>query len=177
MMGDEDPISKTNLMQRIRESRAALEELIAPLSEAQLEARQGEGWAIKDHLAHITVWERGIARLLQGEPRYEAMGVDALVRQGEHMDVLNEHIYQQHAALAGTEVLQMFRDAHRELLAALAGLSDEDLLRPYATYAVHDEPQPDSAGKDPIVGWIAGNTFGHYDEHAGYMRDSLAKGL
>lgn len=176
-MSNQDPVSMTNLMQRIRESRAALEELIAALSEARLEARQGEGWAIKDHLAHIAVWERGIARLLQGKPRYEAMGVDALVRQGEDMDALNEHIFQQHARLPAAQILDTFRESHEELLAALADLSDEDLLRPYATYAVQDEPQPDTAARDPIVGWIAGNTFGHYDEHAETIRDSLAKEL
>jgi hypothetical protein len=50
---------------------------------------------------------------------------------------------------------------------ALARLSDADLTRPYAYFQPND-PGPNSA--QPVLGWIAGNTDEHADEHAGYIR-------
>ncbi len=44
----------------------------------------------------------------------------------------------------------------------LSGLTDANLLKTYPYY------QPDEPGEDrgsPIVGWITGNTYYHYDEH------------
>ena len=43
----------------------------------------------------------------------------------------------------------------------LSGLTDANLLKTYSYY------QPDEPGEDsgsPIVGWITGNTYYHYDE-------------
>ncbi|MBC7872040.1 MAG: hypothetical protein H7Y09_14435, partial [Chitinophagaceae bacterium] len=43
-------------------------------------------------------------------------------------------------------------------------LSDADLMRPYNYY------QPESAQAAPIIDRIAGNTFGHYEEHIPWMQ-------
>jgi hypothetical protein len=48
------PRDKGELIERIEAGRAALGEAIAGLSEAQLVAPlDGEGWSVKDHLAHL----------------------------------------------------------------------------------------------------------------------------
>ena len=173
MFTAERRLTKAELLDQIQRSRAALEKTIDSLSDAQLEAREEGGWAVKDHLAHIAAWELGIARLLRGRPRFEAMGVDELVRQRWELDEINERIYRQAADLTPSQALQTFNEAHEEMLAALDGLDDEDLLRPYAGYAAQGEPQPPTAGQDPVVGWIIGNTFVHYDEHAETIRAML----
>ena len=56
------------------------------------------------------------------------------------------------------------------MLDALAPLSDADLQRPYAEYG---EGGGRSADR-PIIGWIIGDTYEHYEEHLGYLRAILA---
>jgi hypothetical protein len=172
-MNDEQRPTKAALLRRIATARAALDNAISRLSLAQLAARRPGAWAVKDHLAHIAVWEIGVAALLHGLPRFDPMGVTDLVADRWDLDAINERIYRQHAELPASAVLTKFGDAHAQMLAALAGLSDEDLLRPYASYAAPGEPQPPTAAEDPVVNWIIGNTYEHFAEHEAYIRQML----
>ncbi|MCH8850721.1 MAG: ClbS/DfsB family four-helix bundle protein [Chloroflexi bacterium] len=156
------PKDKAELLERIRRARAGLEQTIGLLSPDQIVAPgAAAGWSVKDHLTHIAVWEMGLAALLQRRPRYAAMDVDeATYRRGA--DATNETIYERNKGRSAPDVLGDFRRAHQELLAALGGLTEADLRRTYSYY------QPDEPGEDsgaPIVRWIAGNTYEHYDEH------------
>jgi hypothetical protein len=171
------PRNKAELVARIRRSRLALEETLASLSEAQLAAHGPAQWAIKDHLAHLAAWELGIAELLRRRSRFAAMGVAEAVAQDKSEEEINEVIYRRHAGLAPAEALETFHAAHRQLLEALDALSDEDLFRPYAFYAPEEEdaPQPEAedAPQAPVLNWIVGNTYEHFDEHNGYIRAML----
>jgi hypothetical protein len=55
------------------------------------------------------------------------------------------------------------------MLAALAGMSDAELFKPYASYT------GETAGDDrrPIIGWIVGNTYEHYAEHQAWIEAML----
>ncbi|MCB0156409.1 MAG: ClbS/DfsB family four-helix bundle protein [Anaerolineae bacterium] len=157
------PQTKANLLARITPARARLEQAVAHLSEAQLAQPDAEtGWAIKDHLAHLAAWEGGMAALLRGQPRWPAMGLANISLAEQDTDALNEAIYAQSRHLSPAEVLVRFHDSHRQLLAALAGLTDEDLHRSYSTYA------PDETDEDrerSVVWWLVANTYEHYQEH------------
>ena len=159
--------TKAEVLDRIQRARASLEGVTGGLSEQQLIAPAPDGgWSIKDHLAHLAAWEAGIAALLQRRPRYPAMGLDGETFLNTDEDGLNAIIYQQNSGRSLGEVRAAFRGAQRELLDALAGLTDADLLRTYSHY------QPDEPGEDsgePIVNWIAGNTYEHYDEHRSWI--------
>jgi hypothetical protein len=171
------PGNKAELVARIRRSRLALEETLTSLSAVQLAAHGPAQWAIKDHLAHLAAWELGIAELLRRRPRFVAMGVAEAVAQDKSEEEINELIYSRHAGLAPAEALETFHAAHRQLLEALDALSDEDLFRPYAFYASENEdaPQPEAedAPQAPVLNWIVGNTYEHFDEHNGYIRALL----
>lgn len=164
-----NPDLKAELLERITRSRDALEDLIDPLDDEQLNTPGPSGWSIKDHLAHLAVWELGIAELLRQRPRFEAMQVAEAVSQGQSEDEINALIQAQHAELSASEVLDKFHQAHRQLIAAVETLEPEDLYKPYAAYAPADQNAP----QEPVFGWIVGNTFGHFDEHAGYIRALL----
>ena len=45
-------------------------------------------------------------------------------------------------------------------------MTDDDLMRSYSSF-LPDEPGEDTGA--PIVGWIAGNTFGHYADHRAWI--------
>ncbi len=161
------PQEKAELLERIERARASLDEVIDGLSDGQLSAPGPDGaWSVKDHLAHLAAWEQGIAALLQRRPRYGAMQLDEKTYLSTDADGLNAIIYQQNKGRSLGEVRAAFRQAQRELLAALGGLTDTDLSKTYSHY------QPDEPGEDsgaPIVSWIAGNTYKHYDEHRAWI--------
>ncbi len=167
------PQTKAELIDRIEEGRRALEDQLSSLSEAQWLARDGmDAWSVKDHLAHLAAYEVGIAALLRREPRWAAMQLDEQwVRDSESFDELNAVLYQHDKDRPLPEVLAAFQDAHRQVLAALENLTDEDLFKTYATYQPHD---PEANDHDAVIGWIISNTYGHYAEHQPWIDELIA---
>ncbi len=157
------PKDKAELLERVRRARQGLEQAIGRLSDAQLIAPgPDDGWAVKDHLSHVATWERSLAALLQGRPRYAAMNVDQQTYLSGNTDAVNALIYQHNKERSLPEALADFAQAHKDLLGVLAGLTDADLFKTYSDY------QPDEPGEDsgaPIIGWVAGNSYEHYAEH------------
>ncbi len=152
--------TKAELLERIRESRAALERAVEQAGEASLTEGAPNGWTGKDYLAHIAAWETSLVALLRGEPRHEVMGLDAATYQSGNIDLLNENLYHRDRGLPLEDVLRRFHGTHAQVIAEVDRLTDADLYRPFA------DLQPDAPdNQDPIINWIAGNTFGHYDEH------------
>lgn len=166
------PKDKAELLARIRRSRAALEQTIGGLSDAQLTAPVGDdGWSIKDHLAHVVAWEQSLLALLAGRDRDAAIGLGG-APDGEHnTDDLNALLYARHKDRPLPEVLVDSRQSHERVLAALGGLSDADLFKPYSHYQPDDPPY----NPDPVIGWIAGNTYEHYQEHQGWIEALIAR--
>jgi len=165
-----DRIGKAELLEQIHRSYTALVEIIQPLNESQMARHLPSGWAVKDHLAHLAAWELGIAALLQHQPRFAAMQVEEADEQGKSTDELNELIYQHNASLSAAEARGRFEAAHLQMLRALAALNDDDLYRPYADYL----PEGSQGFQDPVLYWIIGNTFEHFDEHQAYIRELIS---
>jgi hypothetical protein len=163
------PKDKAELLELIEQARRPLEEALSHLNEAQLTTLKDEqGWSVKDHLAHLAAWERGMVDLLQYRPRYKAMGLD---REGwlntSNVDERNDSIYRQNKERPLAEVMAAFQEAHRQMLAVLDKLTYEDLLKTYSHY------QPDEPGResgDPILRWVLGNTAEHYAEHLDWIQ-------
>lgn len=160
-----DPRTKAELLDCIRQAWEALEAVLPLTNEVQMRKPGPGGWAIKDHLAHLAVWELGLVALLRREPRFEAMRIAEAVEQGKSEEEVNDLIFEQHAGLTPQEAVKYFREVRHELLQALDGLEDADLQRPYRDYLPPGESGPDM----PVMNWILGNTCYHYDEHRGYI--------
>lgn len=164
-------LTKAELIERIRAKRKELALTIVELDEAELETYDEDGWNVKDQLAHLATWERGIAFLLQKRPRYAGMGLDKTSWHELTMDEINAVVHRHYQDVSLEDVLAYYQEAHERLLAAINALSEEDLFRPYSHFQA-DEPGKDS-GK-PIINWIIGNTFEHYEEHLQIIRSSQA---
>ncbi len=160
--------TKADLIAMMEASRANLEKTLSGLSEHQRTTPGPEKWAVKDHLVHLAVWELGIAELLQHRDRFAAMKVDEETVQTKSEDEINDIIYRQFAHLSWDEAFRKYEEAHRRLLEALVNLNDEDLYRPYAYFAGGKVTR-----QDPVLNWIAGNTFGHYDLHNQFIQSLL----
>jgi hypothetical protein len=162
---NELPKNKAELLERIHRSRAALEKMISALAPEELETPLPTGWAVKDHLAHLAAWELGIAELLRRRPRFNAMQVEE-VGEGDHSeDEINDLIFQRHTGMTTSETMEYFHAAHRQMIEALDGLDDADLYRPYHEFLQDGEEGPEN----PVIHWIIGNTYEHFDLHRGYI--------
>lgn len=162
--------TKEDLLERIRSAYDALEDTLRPLSEAQLANPGRDGWAIKDHLAHLATWELGIVELLQRRPRFAGPELEEAVRQEKSEEEINEIIYRQNAALGAAQAVDLYREAHRQMLRVLEGMRDEDLFAPYTAFLSEGEDGP----SDPVLNWIVGNTYEHYNDHNRWIQAMLS---
>ncbi|MDP9314859.1 MAG: ClbS/DfsB family four-helix bundle protein [Chloroflexota bacterium] len=166
------PQTIAELVVRIREERAALEAVIRPLRESELVRPGVEGWSIKDHLAHIAVWERVlVGKHLEGRTFAEAAGMDpataAATIEMTAETGLNEWFYRRDRHRPLAEVLTEFEAAHREVLRAVGELRDAALT----ASSDHDQ------GYAPtLLQAIIGDTYAHYQEHRWIIERLLAKG-
>lgn len=169
-----EPTTIAELIGRIEEAKAGFLRAVDGLGEAKVTAPVGpEGWAIKDHIAHMVAWQDGITALLKREPRWRAMGLSSLEElTTQDFDAVNAKIQAQHAHKSTAEVRAMLEESHAQMIATLRGMQDADLARPYHEF----NPQAADEVRDrPIVGWISGNTFGHYQEHRPWVEELAAK--
>lgn len=155
---ESEPASKAELIERIRQEYAALEQAIGRLSEEQLQAPVENGWTIKDILAHIAAWQRILLRFHVGRrPFAEATGIAALDYATASVETINQALYLHHKGRPLPEVLAALRQAYDDVLATVGSLDEADLFRSYTP------PGRDSGGQ--LIDWIVGDTYEHYMEH------------
>ncbi len=153
---------------RIEESWDQLVSLVDRLGSGGLTLTGADGWAVKDHLAHIAAWEQSLLALVEKRDRAEAMGLREPVGD---TDAINRSLWEAHRAMTPDEALAYFRDTHARLMAALERMSDADLRLPYNDYQP-DAPR-EAADNRPVSDWVGGNTYEHYDEHVEWMNQLI----
>jgi len=68
-MSDATPNTTADVLSRVDRAWTSLEGTVGRLSPAQLtELRDPAGWAVKDHLMHVAVWEDAFVARLEGRP-------------------------------------------------------------------------------------------------------------
>lgn len=153
--------TKAELLDKIAASRSQLESAIGGLTEGQLATPGPDGWSIKDHLAHLSAWEESLIALIQGRDRDAAIGWPGGGGAAHDVDAINAAIQKRSKDRSLADTLAQFGESHGRVIATLNRLSDEDLTRPYSHFQPNDPP----FNPNPVIGWIAGNTYEHYDEH------------
>lgn len=160
--------TKAQLMLEIEDGWLIINQAIDSLSKAQMTTlRDDEGWTVKDHIAHMTAWERSALYFVLGKPRHEGLGVEESVYLSEDEDSINAAIYAGQQSLTLPEVLADFRVVHSQLLTALQPLTDSELMLPYRHF-LPDEPGEGEG--PPGINVIYGNSAHHYREHLAWMR-------
>jgi len=141
----EQPTVK-QVLARMDESWSAFSRAVHALAPQLLEEKLGEdAWTRKQMLAHIAVWhdlagERLAAFLETGRP----------VPTDEDEDAVNARAARRAVGRTSGEVLLTLEESYRHLRRQVALLTDQQL-----------------AGRDAWAArTIAGNTYGHYGEHA-----------
>jgi hypothetical protein len=162
-----EPSTISELLDRVQIDWAALEFVVGGLSEAELTAPGPEVWSVKDHLAHIAEWERGCTAVLGHRPQWQGFDIEQSIYVGLDIDRLNDVLYQRHRGSSVGEVKTLANSAHADIVAAISHLADADLRRTVGEYGMSSNPDRRLLEK------IAGDTYEHYAEHAGWIKALL----
>ena len=151
------PRDMADLLQRIEQGWLALQRVIAPLNEAQMNLPGAGGWSIKDNLAHLIAWERFMLQCyLQGRPAHEVVQVDEATWKTLDENSLNDLLYHRNKDRPIADVLADLHRSHEHVVATLERTPFADLMKPH---------YPDDPQARPLIGRVIGNTYEHYQEH------------
>jgi hypothetical protein len=161
---------KEKLNERIEASYSELMELIKSLGPDGLRVTGSDGWAVKDHVIHLGAWELSLLGLLDGRDRVAAMGVPGVEPETES---INRAVWALHRNKTAEEALAFFAGTHSQLISALDKLGYDDLQLPYSHY--QSETKGVEGVDRPVIGWVAGNTYEHYEEHIPWIASLAAQ--
>src|SRR5438874_2447987 len=115
---------REGLLQHYRQMREELLAAIAGLSDALLTERSLDGWSVKDHLAHLALWDD----LRAGEVERISGGHDSAWRMtGEQDAAYNELAYDLRRAISLDQVRWELATSRQRLLEAIASASTRGL--------------------------------------------------
>ena len=148
-----------------------LHAFLAAVTPSQASKRDPAGWSVKDHVAHLAVWEDSVAILFRGGRRHEALGVEGPFYAAGSFDEINEVIK---VRLEGTTLQEAIRDlegAHNQLMGHLRILRDADLNAKAREFF----PQAPRNDERSLIALIWDNTGGHFTAHLEWMCDLVGR--
>lgn len=167
------PTTKQELLHRIRERHADMEQLLASLSADQMTAPVlAAGWSVKDSLAHLAAWETRmldwIGNFQHGEPVLRwAPGFEIEGENGEQqMNRFNAYLFERNKTRELRDVLDEFRATFTRIVETIEALNDAEIF---------DENHIPARNGAPLLDLIIGDTYEHYDEHLGWIRARFDK--
>jgi uncharacterized damage-inducible protein DinB len=151
-------MDKATFISALKEARAEWEALLAQIDEARMNQPGATGkWSVKDVIAHIAWGELEMVPLLREHSLAKSSELWNLSE-----DERNEEVYQQYRDRPLHDIIDEERKAYADMLAAIAGLSDEDLNDPRRFKGMPQDWTP----------WriVDGNSSKHYRDHAASLR-------
>ncbi|MBL8153614.1 MAG: ClbS/DfsB family four-helix bundle protein [Anaerolineae bacterium] len=160
----ESDITIPELLSRIDASWTRLQDYLASVSPERLTGpKDAAGWSVADHLYHIAAWSDSVLALLNGQSRAAAVGLDEAT-WANGVEVINAALQVHSREMPLDAVLAALNQSHAQMVAKLKTLTDADLQRPYRYFL------PNSDREQPVINWIAGDSYEHYDEHLPWIR-------
>lgn len=152
-------VKKDILLNDIRKGYTDFDTFISPLNGEQMIMVGNDGWTIKDHIAHLTAWQERTLSMLQATMD-NVEWPDPMPDMTT--DQINDQFYKRNVALPLDRVLAEHRAIQQQVLHAIQAMSEEDLNK---TVSWLDDR--------PVVGWVIGDTYEHYEEHTHYIQQWL----
>lgn len=137
--------------------------LVAVAGSLGREQRDPAGWSVRDHVAHLTWWERMVVTELQGADVSKVVEIDTHVLRTADTDELNNLLFRKTREATPVEVVMRLLATHRDVTTFLAALGEGELDRPA-------DPR-DPANRQTVLQRIRGNAGGHYQEHLEWLHD------
>lgn len=118
------PENRDELLRHYRESREKLLAVIDGLTEDQMSEPTIDGWAVKDHLAHLAFWDDLRAAEVE---RISAGHESAWKMTDEQDDALNATGYATRRAMSAAQARWEIENSRRKLLEAISAAPPEAL--------------------------------------------------
>ena len=145
---------------RFDEGWATLDKTVHSLNDKDLlQPQDPAGWAAKDHLIHVAVWEQALLAKLDGRARHQALGLDPSTEGSEDWDGLNAQIFAATRHRTPSDVLETLRRTHEKTRAEIAALAKGGAPGPTA---------------DAFLGDVPGYAE-HYEQHSGWIRELVGR--
>ena len=154
-------MSKLELLETLRSERERWEALLAEADGPQMEQPGVAGdWSVKDIVAHVTAYERGLVEWLEAALRGESLEFPDL----DHPDVdqRNAAIFSENRDRPLRDVLLESRQVFQRLLELIQALPEEELMDPDRTEWF---VRPRWNESRPLWKCIADDSYKHYHQH------------
>jgi hypothetical protein len=139
-------IDREDLLRHYRESRAKMLETIDGLTDEQMSEPTIDGWAVKDHLAHLALWDD----MRADDVERISAGFESTWRMTEQQDEMhNATGYELRRSMSATQARWELERSRRRLLDAISAARAEAL--------------------DPSRYGAAGLRSQHEDQHSGWI--------
>jgi uncharacterized damage-inducible protein DinB len=140
------PEDKEQLLRHYRESRKRLMAAIDGLTDDEMSQPSIDGWSVKDHLAHIAMWDE----IRAAEVERISAGYESGWRMTDEQDeALNASGYEMRRSLSAAQAKWEFENSGRKLLESITRCTPRAL--------------------DPSLYGAAGLRSGHVDQHAEWL--------
>src|SRR5689334_11823720 len=138
---------KEDLLRRYRESRDTLLEAIEGLSDEEMSDPSIDGWAVKDHLAHLALWDD----LRAAEVERISAGFESAWKMTDQQDdEYNAAGYELRRSMSAAQARWELEQSRRKLLDAITAATPEALdTTRYGAAGLHSQHE------DQHSGWIA----------------------
>ncbi len=146
-------MEKQELLAEMQAGRARLEGVLAKLSEQEMQVPAlFDAWTIKDWLGHLEYWERRAAEI------YLALrdGKQVPLSGYATVDELNNSVYAANRDRPLADVRRDEENAYHSLVVMVENAPEADMSNPQRFAWTNGQPFSE---------WIAGNSYGHYEEH------------
>lgn len=153
------PRTTNELLERVEAGWRPLRDAVRGLGRARFDDPTGGGWTYRDLVAHFAAWEDLTAQRLRA---FRESGDRTYPEHARDTDAFNARVAEAHRLVGAEALLDELDTAHRRMVEEIGRLTDEQ---------VRQDVQPTAFGPQ---GWavavVAGNSFGHYREHAEELR-------
>ena len=159
------PADMGELLTWIEREWVSLRESVYALSEERLAVPGNGGWSIVDHLAHLAFWEQMLVRSYLGdEPEHQVLGVSEEEYRKLDEDGENDIVYRRNRGRNAADVLSEVWASHDSAVDAISRVQFDRLMQPRRP-----------GDKNPLCAYVAGNTYGHYLEHAAWLKPLMGE--
>ena len=135
---------REDLLQHYRTSRERMGRAIDGLTDEQLSEHSLDGWALKDHLAHLAVWDDMRAAEVE---RISAGHESAWTMTDQQDDDLNAMTYEMRRSLSAAQARWELENSRRKLLEAIEKATPEALDQArYGTAPLRSDHEEQHAG-------------------------------
>lgn len=148
------PQTKQELYEMIEFEREKLLQAIDSLTDQQMEISGAcEAWSVKDILSHLTDWEQRGLRWYGAGLKGEVVKTPDENYNWRQLPALNHEIYLKYKDKDLADVRQDFQASFEEMMAAIDGMTEEELFSP-GFYAW--------TGNSLLRDYVNANTASHY---------------